>query len=257
MVDSKPPPRLHVMLARDAPIGVVVRRGPSRMVCSLRWDLRTDEIQMGQWLKGRIYERRGDISPNGQFWLYMAMKAGKAYSAIAVVPFLKAKVFCSHGTTYEGGGVFTDNSSYLPCGWCDPIEEYNSGFQRSTELPKSGGSLCASSWTADTLRLSRSEWTAADAAPNRGKCLQKPLVNGWTLQKWISEHEEYRLVSERGTELDGTTWEWADWDSYGNRLVWAQEGKLYGARLKAGGLTSPTLIYDFAPLQFTSIEAPY
>ena len=35
------PARLHVLLARDALKGVVIRRGPSRRVATLLWDLQT------------------------------------------------------------------------------------------------------------------------------------------------------------------------------------------------------------------------
>ncbi|HAP39973.1 MAG TPA: hypothetical protein DCQ94_09465, partial [Nitrospira sp.] len=67
------PPRLHVLLAREAPVGLVIRRGPSRQVCTMRWDRRTDTVTLGQWFNGRIYERRCDLSPDGTHFLYFAM----------------------------------------------------------------------------------------------------------------------------------------------------------------------------------------
>ena len=56
------PPRLPVLLARDAKIGVVLRRGPAKQVAAIGGDRRTDEFRLGQWLKGRIYERRSDLA---------------------------------------------------------------------------------------------------------------------------------------------------------------------------------------------------
>src|SRR5215470_7646047 len=67
------PARLHVLLARDARLGVVIRRGPSRSVCTLLWDRKTDKFQLGQWMRGRIYERRSDLSPDGKHLIYFAM----------------------------------------------------------------------------------------------------------------------------------------------------------------------------------------
>src|SRR5262245_29894464 len=67
------PPRLHVLMAREAPVGVVIRRGPSKSVCTLIWDRRSDSFILGQWLKGRIFERRSDLSPDGKYLLYFAM----------------------------------------------------------------------------------------------------------------------------------------------------------------------------------------
>lgn len=66
------PARLHAILAREAPKAVVFRRGPTGQVCTLGWDLETDTFTMGQWLKGRIYEYRSDLSPDGQYMIYFA-----------------------------------------------------------------------------------------------------------------------------------------------------------------------------------------
>lgn len=66
------PARLHVILAREAPKAVVFRRGPTGQVCTLGWDLETDTFTMGQWLKGRIYEYRSDLSPDGELMIYFA-----------------------------------------------------------------------------------------------------------------------------------------------------------------------------------------
>ncbi|MEK6804025.1 MAG: hypothetical protein AABZ34_15370 [Nitrospirota bacterium] len=62
-----------MLLAREAPVGLVIRRGPSRQVCTLLWDRRTDTFTLGQWFKGRIYERRCDLSPDGTHFIYFAM----------------------------------------------------------------------------------------------------------------------------------------------------------------------------------------
>ena len=65
-------PRIHVIFAREAPKAVVFRRGPSGQVCTLGWDLETDTFTMGQWQKGRIYEYRSDLSPDGSLMIYFA-----------------------------------------------------------------------------------------------------------------------------------------------------------------------------------------
>jgi hypothetical protein len=59
-----------VLLARDAPVGVVLGRGPSKLVCAVGWDRRTDDFRLGQWLAGRIHEHSADISPDGRWWVY-------------------------------------------------------------------------------------------------------------------------------------------------------------------------------------------
>src|SRR5688572_2426031 len=66
------PARLHVLLAREAAYAIVFRRGPSKEVCTIGWNRATDEFSVGQWLKGRIYERRADLSPDGKLLIYFA-----------------------------------------------------------------------------------------------------------------------------------------------------------------------------------------
>jgi hypothetical protein len=66
-------PRIHILLASQAPIGLVIRRGPSKRVATLFWDREHDEFRLGQWLKGRIYERPSDLSPDGKYLIYFAM----------------------------------------------------------------------------------------------------------------------------------------------------------------------------------------
>ena len=68
-----PPPRLSVLLATQAPVGIVFRRGPSRIVRVIYWDRTKDVFTPGAIFKGRIYVDRSDISPDGRHLLYIAM----------------------------------------------------------------------------------------------------------------------------------------------------------------------------------------
>lgn len=61
-----PPCRLHVLLARRAPVAVIFRRGPTKWVQIIRWDTEKDIFEAGQWFHGRIYEGRSDLSPSGK-----------------------------------------------------------------------------------------------------------------------------------------------------------------------------------------------
>lgn len=70
------PARVHAIIARERRYAVVFRRGPSKKVAVIGWDLNTDEFTLGQWFKGRIYEYRCDLSPDGRYLLYFAAKYG-------------------------------------------------------------------------------------------------------------------------------------------------------------------------------------
>lgn len=101
--------RLYAILARKSPVAVVFRRGPSRSVLLLKWNTAEDTFEQGQWLRGRIYERSCDLSPDGGLLLYFAANYREPYlswSAISRPPFLKALALWPKGDGWGGGGHF-------------------------------------------------------------------------------------------------------------------------------------------------------
>ena len=107
------PPRLFVILAREAPIGVILRRGPAAWYHVILWHTDTDEVERGAWFKGRIYEERCDLSPDGQLFLYFALQGSRwrtsyedTWTAVSRPPWLHALVLWPHGDTWGGGGRF-------------------------------------------------------------------------------------------------------------------------------------------------------
>lgn len=76
MPPTRFPARLHVLLASKSPRAVILRKGPANAVCSILWDRSNDQFAVGQWLRGRIYERRSDLSPDGVYMIYFARGGG-------------------------------------------------------------------------------------------------------------------------------------------------------------------------------------
>jgi hypothetical protein len=102
--------RAYVILARKAPVGLIFRRGPSNRVLLIRWDLERDTFEFGQWLRGRIYERRCDLSPEGDLLLYFAAnwhKPFQSWSAVSRPPYLTALALWPKGDGWGGGGQFS------------------------------------------------------------------------------------------------------------------------------------------------------
>jgi hypothetical protein len=115
-----PPARLYFILARQAPVGVIFRRGPSKWVQLIRWNTETDTFEPGQWLHGRIYEKRCDLSPDGSLLIYFAQKINRrtmedreytyAWTAISKPPYLTALALWPKGDCWHGGGLFETNA---------------------------------------------------------------------------------------------------------------------------------------------------
>ena len=108
--------KLFVIPATQEPTAVIIRRGPSRWFHVIQWDTRRDTFTHGSWFKGRIYEDRCDISPDGRLFLYFVHQGSRggaefthAWTAVSRTPWLQALTLWPQGTTYGGGGRFIDN----------------------------------------------------------------------------------------------------------------------------------------------------
>jgi hypothetical protein len=269
--------RIHVLLAREEPLGVVIRRGPSKQVCTVQWNRRDDDFQVGQWLRGRIYERRSDLSPDGKHLIYFAMN-GKwssesrgSWTAISRAPYLKAVTFFPKGDCWLGGGLFTGNRSYwLNGGDCHSEPGNTDYLERDLEFRPSGavGGECLSVYYP---RLLRDGWTLIErvslAKWKDFDVFEKSLDAGWVLRKiahaeigapagkscYWDEHE--LLHPPSGKRVSYPDWEWAEVD--GKRLVWAENGKLFAGRIGDEGLTAKAQLFDFNTMSFQRIQAPY
>jgi len=113
-------PTLFVIFAREAYEAVILRRGPSAWYHVVRWNTQSDTFTPGAWLRGRIYAEKSDISPDGELllcFMHQGRKLGTGYkdswNAISRSPWLHALWLLPQGTTYGGGGRFTDNRSVV------------------------------------------------------------------------------------------------------------------------------------------------
>ena len=286
------PARLHVLFASNSPLAVVFRRGPSKRVASLLWNRRTDEFQLGQWFKGKIYARRSDLSPDGQHLIYFALggkwdsrRLGGSWTAISEAPYLTAHSVYLKGDTYNGGGLWTSNTSF----WLNELYPHSvlreaPRFKRDTSFspPRIFGNEDLSVYY---LRLQRDGWkfVATSRARLRERIsiaepeksysrasvdiFEKPISNGWMLRKLAYSEinrlpgkgcywDEHELVHpESGKSYSFPDWEWAEVD--GKRLVWATGGCLFSGILSSSELGQVTELYNFNSMTFEKVKAPY
>lgn len=274
---EKFPARVHPIFARDARTAIIFRRGPSKSVCTVLWDRDKDEFALGQWLRGRIYERRSDISPDGKYLIYFAMN-GKwdsetkgAWTAISRTPWLKAITLMPKGDCWNGGGLFTENRKYwLNDGFGHECLQSSSEVQRDEAFQsESYGGECPGVYY---VRLQRDGWNLT-ARPVKGKrhlhlTFEKSLPKRWLLKKIANEQlnapkgkgvywDEHELENEKsGERLARPDWEWAELDD--KTLVYAEKGCLYRCPIKSEeALGESTLLCDFNPMKFEPIAAPY
>ena len=283
MSDEKPvPPRLTVLLAREARTGVIFRRGPTDVVGVYGWDRAKGEVREGQWFRGRIYAYRSDLSPDGRHMIYFAGKGERAWTAVSRAPYIKALDFMPQDDRWNGGGYFVNDRFYmhdpspfapggvrerpLPDGYESPLKPYfRSGLTRKAVEP----------WQGECLgrlfpRLHRDGWTTRDDDDGPPFVWERPLKRGWRLRKLVHAtvdapigrgvyYETHVLVpperSDRET-VERPDWEWADVAD--DRLFWCANGCLLRGSVEAAiGEREPKLVHDFRGDSFKSLQAPY
>jgi hypothetical protein len=270
-------PRLHVLLARESTQAVVIRRGPSRYVATIGWDRRTDTFETGQWLYGRIYERRCDLSPDGKHLIYFAMngrwssKVKGSWTAISRAPYLKAVALYAKGDCWHGGGLFRSPREYwLNDGYGHELQEDTRQLKRVPDYPwhEAYGGECPGVYF---IRLQRDGWsmkyTAPDGEGGQVTRFEKRINHHWVLRKnahatlvhpegrgvYFDTHELFNVRTEQ--TIDGRSWEWAEVDR--TRLVWAADGCLHAGRVESEGLKGVRQLHDFRTMRFERLAAPY
>ena len=63
------------------------------------------------------------------------------------------------------------------------------------------------------------------------------------------------MHARSGERREFPAWEWADVD--GTRIVWAERGCLYAARVRPDGSFKAELLRDFTDMEFERRAAPY
>jgi hypothetical protein len=247
-----PPPRLYAVLARDAPVGVVFRRGPSKRVLLIAWNLETDAFIPGQWLKGRIHEERCDLSPDGDLLVYFAADQAREYgtwTAISRPPYLTALALWPLGDTWSGGGLFESATSVAidhPDGatmadgftlppWLHVRTLGDDERLWNTRMQRDGWRL-----TSPPGKVEERRWVPPQVwekpQPGGRRVLRMTLTEMTRTRAW--HIADYDLVD--GTAIDPLgTLDWADWDRNGE-LLFAKDGALHrGAHVLAdfSGLT--------------------
>lgn len=266
------PARLHVLIARKANYAVVIRRGPSDKVCTIGWEMRKNKFSLGQWLKGRIYERRSDLSPDGKYMIYFASKCEwysetkGSWTAISKTPYLKAIGLWGKGDCWNGGGLFASDSKYwINHGYGHSALRIPLGLSEVSriDLKCSMGNECLGVYFP---RLLRDGWKLLEKGRNIN-CFEKSLDECWRFKKiahaminppvgkgcYYDEHEIYNTITKETFKFPD--WEWADIKR--GTIYWAEKGKLFQGMIEEKGLCNIKELYDFNDMEFEPVEAPY
>ena len=238
---------LHVLPAARAPVAVVFRREGEWWLLA-RWDLQTGALEPGAWLRGTLYPRCSDVSPDGQLLHYlmakrsrrpfMGMVGRQTYSALSRVPWAFALA------AWPESGTETWGYHFVAPGRWDPGRP---GHGDDTTLRQRYG-LARTAPTQYAAERRRG-WVEHESCPlpvpgdawdeQREVVLARPspvrpdlrLVlqdRGWSEDepgRIEGRAPEYRLeIDGRAIELDDVTW--ADWIPSGHLIVATDDARL-------------------------------
>jgi hypothetical protein len=276
--------RLFALIARDARVGVVFRRGPTKQVLLIRWDLAADSFEAGQWLKGRVYERRCDLSPSGDRLVYFAATHRpplQTWTAISRPPYFTAVALWPKGDAWGGGGRFETENRVLLNHPRDRMALHDGlRLPRAVDvdrLPYGGAGeddpifserRLRDGWSCDQEgqwdeRASRGRVAFRMAIPDIWSRRQPRSTSRFRLSASVlglgerqgSWYIERYAVTDGAGEvcLDLGRLDWADWDHNGD-LVYARAGSLYriaaGPRASFDPATAPRRLIDLSDLTF-------
>ncbi len=274
-----------MILAREAPVGVVFRRGPSRQVQVIKWRTDTDCFEAGQWFKGRIYSYRADLSPDGRYLVYFAAKHKPplySWTAVSRPPFLTALALWPKGDCWDGGGMFESpaklwlnhpavqatlaEGTLLPAGLkvyaeCGGGEDQPVWFRRLRwggweQLSQGDFELAGikgyRTYAPIVWRRNRPR-SGSVPVPNAGDELAVELRMHISM-RGFRRVIDFELVTADDHRVPFVA-EWADWDRAG-RLVLAKAGTIRTASLQADMSLTERELADFNPNRFKEVISP-
>jgi len=240
-MNKRVPPRIYCIPATNASVIAVFQRGPTNWSHVGRWDLSKRRYEPGAWLRGRIFPRRSDLSPDGRFLCYFAHKPsatwqhGEAYVALSKLPWLTALHAIGTCGTWTRGYYFTEDKNSknpeevaLPISYglrSIPIAQFSNerrrGWEEATDSPKRDPKDV---W--DESRNARMQ--KRQPGGDRLLCVESFGSAGGEFgvdQAVDGLRVGYSLEADGEVQLLGHL-QWADWDREGHLLVATRSGKL-------------------------------
>jgi hypothetical protein len=235
---------MFVLLAREADVGVILRRGPSAWWRVTLWDTKHDRFEGGQWFRGRMYPDKCDLSPDGKLFFYFAGKhrpddIDTTWNAVSRPPYLTALALWPVGSTYGGRGVFLDSGTLL-LGALDPYDpEHPPGPLRVVEY----GSLKKGDARREAVACWQAGWESVLEPGAATRCcgLRKrsgDLILGREVPadyfRPSRRRTLYTVYRPDGEAVALFEAHWADWDRQG-RLVATAGGRVLEGKLTSRG----------------------
>ena len=241
MTTTNVAPRIYCIPALRAPIVAVFQRGPTGWCRVGRWKIDEQKYESGAWFHGRIFPRRSDLSPDGQFLCYFAHKPGaswehgEAYVALSKLPWLTSLQAFKMAGTWTRGYFFCDRGKNqlegadklpIPFGLASiPVIQFaierSRGWQESPDSPPKAPN---DAWDENrNCRIQKRQpggrllLCAERAEGSQVESGRDQAIDGMSIRYWLEGDKDVIPLDEI---------QWADWHHDGSLLVATRSGKL-------------------------------
>lgn len=122
-------PRIDGLTAIEANKVILFRRGPSNYTQLLVWDFNTDERIAGDTIKAKLFSRRSDVTPDGNYLVTFFLgnprnlpdfpqniyptKFEDSFTVLSIPPAFTPEALWLSEDTYGGGGNWRDNKTLI------------------------------------------------------------------------------------------------------------------------------------------------
>ncbi|MDI1448997.1 hypothetical protein [Polyangium sp. 6x1] len=252
-------PRIYILRASQAPRALIFVTHRQKCWSLHLWDLEAQRVEPGGMFFGTLYPRRCDLSPDGRYLLYFAMKAPgdpdwpHQFSGLSRAPWLACVLAWREAGTWTRGMFFSSRASGRP-------EIHARGYlHRGADV----ADLCP--WNIEStpsIQLAaerRIGFVEADDSPprdpgdiwdeRRRAVLEKPRPGGGrealrVMQSAFDQGEGrveryrnyYRLVGNDGREIPLPDHVWLDWLDRDHVYGATLDGRLVVCALRGGEL---------------------
>ena len=211
-----------------------------------RWEPEAGTFEAGSWLRGKIFPQRSDLSPDGRWLVYLALKGGArwelgmTYVAVSRLPWLTALAAWSTGGTWTRGVHFVADRDVWQAG--DPDDGDVTPLRRRFGLkltrPVTFAVERRRGWVEASTTPPRGEHDAWDERRADRVTMEKARPTDGATRLFVAgRHAAFRDMGpdwgrptywlELGDDLlplDGV--QWADWDRSGRLLLATTAGEL-------------------------------
>ena len=263
-------PRLFCIPAQDAPVLAVIRRGPVDWFQIGKWDLEKPAYEPGAWFKGSLYPQRCDISPDGRWFCYLALRdkadwsVGQTFLAVSRLPWLTALAAWPTDGTWTRGLHFTGKAEHdekLGAPEMGDLDSLRKKFGLAFTEARQFSVEQRRGWTESDKTSARKKSDIFDqhrdvhiqkTQPGDKQSFRLTATGKFAAFREMSQDywgadDLYYVLRDRRMERLLADVQWADWDRKGRLIVATVEGKLQIRELKDIDDEKITFYVDLAP----------